>query len=69
MGEDGNMRDQIRRRQEERALEEATGLKEHLWNKLETQGNGNSQESMRVTLAKTPNNGAYEACPYERYVK
>lgn len=32
---------------------------EHLWDKLETEGSGNFQESMRVTLAKTPNNGRY----------
>ena len=29
------------------------------WHKLETYGNGNSQESMRVNLAKTPSNGGY----------
>jgi hypothetical protein len=32
-------------------------VKEHLWEELETKDNGNSQESMRVTLAKTPSNG------------
>jgi hypothetical protein len=26
----------------------------HLWDELETDSNGNSQESMRVTLARTP---------------
>jgi hypothetical protein len=34
---------------------------EHLWDNLETQGNGNSQGSMRVTPAKTPSNGGHEA--------
>ena len=35
--------------------EEGTGL----WNELEIQNTGNSQESMKVTLAKTPSNGEY----------
>lgn len=31
----------------------------HLGDELETQCNGNSQESIRVTLAKTPRNGEH----------
>ena len=46
----------------ERELGETTGLEVgvgHLWNELETQDNGNSEESMSMTVAKTPNNGEY----------
>jgi hypothetical protein len=32
----------------------------HLWDKLDNLGNGNSKESMIVTLAKTPINRRYE---------
>lgn len=31
------------------------------WNELEILSNGNSQVSVRVTLAKTPSNGGYGA--------
>ena len=31
----------------------------HLWDELETQGNGNSQELTSVTLAKTHSSGGY----------
>lgn len=34
-----------------------TGLKEHFGDEVETQFNGNSMESMRVTLVKVSSNG------------
>lgn len=34
---------------------------EHFRGKVETSFNGNSQESLRVTLTKTPNNEGYGA--------
>lgn len=38
--------------QRERRLEETTGMRQgHFWDELEIKGNGNSQESMKVTLA------------------
>lgn len=42
-----------------RALGETTGIWGHHWYKVETLGNGNFKESMRVTLAKTLSNGGY----------
>ena len=41
---------------------DTTGLRSrHLWSELEIEDNENSQESMKVTLAKTPSNGRYGA--------
>ena len=45
----------------ESVLGETTGIWGHLSAELETWNNGNSQESMRVTLAKTPSNRGYGA--------
>lgn len=41
----------------ERVLVEITGIQEHLWEELEIYCNGNSRESMRVTLAKALSSG------------
>jgi hypothetical protein len=45
----------------ERILGETTGIGRHLWDKLEIQVNGNFQESMKVTLARTPSNGGTQS--------
>lgn len=55
----------------ERILGETTGIGRHLWDKLEIQVNGNFQESMKVTLARTPINRDKEpeisaSCNYKR---
>ena len=47
-------RDQVGGGWRERVPGETTGILEHPWDELEAQCNGNSQESMRVTLAKIP---------------
>jgi hypothetical protein len=46
-----------RRQYWEKQLESGSGW--HLWDKLETQGNGISQEPMRVILTKTHSNRGY----------
>jgi hypothetical protein len=40
---------------------ETTGIGVHLGGEIETQCNGNPQESIRVTLAKTPRTWGYRA--------
>ena len=42
---------------EGRVQESVESRNSYFWDELETYENGNSQESMRVTLAKTPNSG------------
>lgn len=60
MGKYGN-RTRSGRRWRERELEETTEIGVHLGGggEIETYYNGNSQESTRVTLAKSPNKGGY----------
>lgn len=61
VGGHGKRRHQVgeggRREYRERQLESGR----HLWDKLETSSNGNSGESVRLTLAKTPSRGGYGA--------
>ena len=49
-----------------RGWRESTGkdnwIQEHLWDKVKTYENGNSQESIRVILAKTLSSGGYGPC-------
>lgn len=42
-----------------RVLGDTTGAQGHFWDDLETQGNGTSQESLKVTLDKILSNGVY----------
>ena len=55
----GNRRDQIGEDRVREYWKRQLEWGDHLWNKLETKGNGNSQESLRMTKAKNPSNKAY----------
>lgn len=59
-GGDSNRRDPVVEGWQERALVEASRIEGNLGGKLETLCNGNSQEPIRVSLAKTSNE-RYEA--------
>ena len=47
----------MNRRERERVLRETTRIEEQFRHKVETQFNGISQESMRMSLARILNNG------------